>query len=188
MSNQTGGHGLSLADGVQPFRGRGWKTQVAVVASGVLVWAAAYAVLLTALGGEALASADSLEAIHARRNAAAVAGLLTGGYFAGLWTRAHGGPLLNILYLIGVQVLMPARAYALGGTPPEHPISQAGTALGLHLANPAWVWDHAIAVLPSVVAFCLVLAYWAKSLNPEEEEAFAKNHLPEAWLRLRQTE
>lgn len=187
MSNQNAG-GLSLADGVQPFRGRGWKAQIAVVAGGVLVWMAAYAVSLTALGGEALASADSLEAVRARRNAAALAGLLTGAYFGGLWTRAHGGPLLNVLYLIGVQVLMPARAYALGGTPPEHTVSQAGTALGLHLANPTWVWDHAIAALPSAVAFCFVVAYWAKSLSPEEEESFARNHLPESWLRLRRTE
>lgn len=188
MSNHTEGRQLSLAEGLRPFRGQGWKAQVAVVAGGLLAWIAAYAVSLTVLGGEALATADSPVAIRSRRNTAAVAGVVAGVYFAALWTRAYGGPLLNVLYLVGTQTLVPGRVYALGGTPPEHTITTAGTAFGIFSANPVWVWHHAIAAGPSLVAFGLVLTYWIRSLSPEEEKEFATTHLPEAWLRLRKTE
>lgn len=188
MSNRTEGQQISLAEGLQPFRGQGWKAQVAVVAGGFLVWVAAYAVSLTLLGGERLAAADSPVAIRSRRNSAAIAGVIAGLYFAALWTRAYGGPFLNVLYLVGVQAFVPGRVYALGGTPPEHTLTTAGTAFGLFSANPVWVWHHAIAAVPGIVAFGLVLTYWIQSLSAEEEKAFANDHLPEAWLRLRQTE
>lgn len=188
MSNTTGQQQLSLAEGLQPFRGQGWKMQVAVVAGGLLVWTAVYAALLTLLGSEGVATADSAAAIRLRRNAAAVAGAVLGLYFAALWTRAYGGPFLNILYLIVTQTFMPDRVYALGGTPPEHTITTAGTAFGFFSANTHWVWTHAIAAGPSLVVFGLVLAHWMRSLSDEEEKAFATNHLPKSWLRLRQTE
>lgn len=188
MSDGNDGQQLSLAEGLQPFRGRGWQSQVAVVAGGFLAWTAAYAAVLALLGGDGLATAETAAAVRSRRRAAAVAGAAAGLYFAALWARAHGGPILNVLYLVGTQAFVPGRVYALGGAAPEHAVTTAGTAFGLSAVDPVWVVHHLIAVGPSFVAFGVALTYWGASLTPAEEEAFATNHLPEAWLRLRDTE
>lgn len=176
---------FSLRDGFRPFRGQNWRTQIAAVGGSVAVWVAAYALVLTVLG-DGLATAESLGAIDARRNAAAVAGATTGAYFGALWTRGRGGPLLNVFYLVGVQVIVPARVYALGGTPPEHLISEAESALFLLFADPAWLLDHAVMVIPGPVAFGLALAVWGQSLTPEDQRAFVETYFPESWLRLRE--
>lgn len=185
MSESTTGEEFSVREGFRPFRGRGRKSQIAVVAGGFLVWTAAYALVLTALG-DALAAAETLDAVRARRTAAASAGAAAGLYFGALWTRARGGPLLTPLYLVAVQLLVPARAYSLGATPPEHLVSTGESALVLLFADPQWILDRAVTVAPGPAAFVLVLLVWAGSLAPEDETAFAESHLPESWLRLRE--
>lgn len=188
MPNDNDTRELSLAEGLQTFCGRSRGSQVAVVVGGFLVWIAAYAVSLAVLGGETAAITDSPGAIRARRNATAIAGAAIGLYFGALWTRARGGPLLNIVYLVGVQLLVPDRAYALGGTPPEHVVSGAESAFILLFADPTWILDRAITVFPSFVVFALVLVFWGMSLRPAEQNAFVEDHLPKAWLDLRKAE
>jgi len=139
------------------------------------------------LGWEGLATAETVRAVHARRNAASVAGMVSGLYFAALWSRGVGGPVLNVLYYIGIQAFVPDRVYALGGTPPEHAFTRAATE-GLNATSSIWLRDASILVGPGVVAFGLALTYWIRSLSPEGQEHFATDHLPEAWLRLRETE
>lgn len=185
MPESTDDPEFSMRDGFRPFRGRGRKSQVAVVAGGFLAWAAAYAVFLTALG-DGLATAGGVEAVRARRRAAAAAGAAAGLYFGVLWTRARGGPLLTPLYLLAVQLLVPARVYSLGAAPPEHLVSTGGSALVLIFADLQWILDRALTVAPGPVAFAFALAVWAQTLTPDEEAAFAERYLPESWLRLRE--
>ncbi|USZ67029.1 hypothetical protein NGM10_09835 [Halorussus salilacus] len=179
---------FSMTEGFHPFRGRSRRSQAAVLLGGFLVWFVAYAASVTTLGGAAAATAAAADAVVARRNAAALASAATGLYFGALWTRAHGGPLLNVVYVLGVQVFVPGRAYALGGTPPEHVLSAADSSFVLLLADPAWILHRAVTILPGFAVFALVLAVWGATLSPDEQDAFVESHLPEAWLDLRETE
>ncbi|WP_134668526.1 hypothetical protein [Halorussus marinus] len=185
MPDSTSDDAFSAREGFRPFRDRDRRSQVAVVAGGVLVWAAAYALVVTALG-DGLATAEATEAVRARRTAAAGAGAATGLYFGALWTRAHGGPLLTPLYLLAVQFLVPARAYSLGAAPPESLVSTADSALVLVFADPQWILDRAVTVAPGPVVFAVVLAVWAQSLGPGEEASFVERRFPESWRRLRE--
>jgi len=181
----TADDAFSAREGFRSFRGRGRRSQVAVVAGGFLVWATAYALFVTALG-DGLAAAEGAEAVRARRTAAAGAGGATGLYFGVLWTRAHGGPLLTPLYLLAVQLLVPARVYSLGAAPPENLVSTGESALVLLFADPQWILDRAVTVAPGPVVFALVLAVWAQSLAPGEEASFVERRLPDSWRRLRE--
>jgi len=185
MTDSTTDDAFSAREGFRPFRGRGRRSQVAAVAGGFLAWTAAYALFLTALG-DGLAAAGGLEAVRARRTAAAGAGAATGLYFGALWTRARGGPLLTPLYLLAVQLLVPARAYSLGAAPPEYLVSTGESALVLLFADPQWILDRAVTVAPGPVVFALVLAVWAQSLTPDEESAFVERRFPASWRRLRE--
>jgi len=176
---------FSAREGFRPFRGRARRSQVAVVAGGFLVWTATYALFVTALG-DGLAAAGGVEVVRARRTAAAGAAAATGLYFGALWTRAHGGPLLTPLYLLAVQLLVPARAYSLGAAPPEDLVSTADSALVLLFADPQWVLDRAVTVAPGPVVFALALAVWAQSLAPGEEVSFVERRFPDSWRRLRE--
>lgn len=181
-------NGLSLLEGFQPFQGQDWRHQVLAFLGGILVWTATYVVVLAGVGGEPIATGDSIAAIHIRRNTAAIASAAVGVYFAALWTQACGGPLLNTLYLVGVEGLIPDKIYALGGTPPEHLVSDTGSFMGLYLTNPVWVRDHLIAGFPGIIIFFVIVTYWIQSRTPEEEREFAQNHLPRSWLHLRRND
>lgn len=170
---------MRIRDGLQPFRNQSPVVHALAVAFGVLVWIGAYVAVMKVTGWDTHATAETVGAIHARRNAAGVASLLCGAYFGLLWAKAIGGPLLNFLYPVAIVVLMPYRVFSLGETPPTYVYSTRKYHT-VHGYN--WPQDVLIVGLPLYVGMIVLLYYWNRYvLSDEEKRAFADRHTPDAW-------
>ena len=107
-----------------PFKSQRWYHQVVLVAGGIALWIGAYTLIIDVMGWTALASADSSEAIQARRWAATGATATMTAYFMLGMFRGFGGPLLSMFwYPLLIIVLMPDQAFGLFGSTPEHPLT-----------------------------------------------------------------
>lgn len=180
MPNPDEPAGISLVDGLRPFRNQSRLVHAVAVAVGVLTWVGTYVAVMKATGWDAVAAAETVEAIHARRNAAAVASLACGAYFGLLWIKAVGGPLLNFLYPVAIVVLMPDRVFALFETPPAQ--VYAATSYSGLLNEFGWYWDTAIVGVPLFVGLLIPLYYWNRYvLTDRQKREFADRHVPEAW-------
>lgn len=171
---------ITLVDGLQPFRNQSRLVHAVAVVVGILVWVGVYIAVMKLTGWETMASANTIEAIHARRNAAGVASLVCGAYFGLLWVRAIGGPLLNVLYPVAIVALMPDRVFALFEAPPAH--IYVATPYSGFISGPGWYWDTLLVGLPLFVGLMVPLYYWNRYvLTDEQKREFADQHVPEVW-------
>lgn len=104
--------------GCQTFtRGR-FSIHLAVYVGGVAAWLAIYTAVAIGIGSPELIAAETADGLVLRHLAAGTAGVATGLYFAGAYTRALGAPLPNLLAASAISALMPARVLAFGSAPP----------------------------------------------------------------------
>lgn len=170
---------LSLREGFSPFRGRSRWVQIPVFLGGFLTWVLVYAAIMKLTGWDVMASADTVEAIVTRRRAGAVAGIGVGFYFAILWTRAYGGPVLNFLYFVAVLALIPDQVWSLGGGRLEYTYR---TSYRLAIVTSEPVRRQMLVYgMPGMFALVASVAYWSRNLVPDQEEAL-KEHFPRSWL------
>ncbi|SEP13595.1 hypothetical protein SAMN04487948_1166 [Halogranum amylolyticum] len=135
-----------------PFTSQSPITHFVAVLLGGVVFTSMY---LFTLGDAALAAATGSTAIAVRQTATLVAGVATGVYFALTYTRAIGGPGLNILYPILTIVTLPyAIAMSQGGVP-----AQLWTEAEF-IFSVQFIIDGLKVGLPGVVAFIAVMLGW----------------------------
>lgn len=108
-----------MARGVGPdlsthlFRDQTLVDHVMIVVVGALLGIVSYVYLAGLLGGSRAISVDGMAAV--RRTAIALSGVVVGAYLSVAFVRGIGGPLLNLLYLLGHLTLTPLVAVRLAG-------------------------------------------------------------------------
>ena len=96
-ADENGGN-PSWRAALEPFSGEDRGRHLLVAAVGIVVWSAAYLALLSLLGGQAVATAETTAAGETRLLAGLVASVVVGLYFGLAVARERGGPLLNVIY------------------------------------------------------------------------------------------
>lgn len=135
-----------------PFTTQSPITHAVAVLLGGVVFMSVY---LFGLGDPALASAGGPRAVATRQTAILLAGVTTNVYFGLAYTRAIGGPGLNILYPILAIVVLPSTIALAQGTLPAQLWTESE-----FVFSAQFVGDGVKIGLPGVLVFVAVMLCW----------------------------
>lgn len=119
MATDGGSSTQKPVRGCQTFADGRSVPHVLVYVGGVALWIGVYVALVFGLGASDQVATRTPAGLYVRQVGATVAGVVTGVYFAGAYTRALGAPMPDLVAASAVGVLMPARVLALGAAPPD---------------------------------------------------------------------
>lgn len=123
----------SLLAVLRPFTGQTVRQHLLVAAVSLAVWTGAFLAVLSVLGGESIATADTTAAVQARQTAGVLAGLGCGAYLGVAFARERGGPVTNLLFapLSAAVGATGAPIAAVYGTAPTSVFSTATSTLAV---------------------------------------------------------
>ena len=163
---------------LRPFRNQSHLVHLCWLAGSVLVWLSAYTLVVYLVGWNEVVTANTTSGVLARRNAGAIAGGVTGVYVGVMWIRGYGGPALNIVYLVGLLILLPAEAFTLFETVPEQVYRRNPWPM-----HPQSLRDMFVYLSLSLPGFTATLVLWAEKIaGPEQAKQWAYEHMPSVWI------
>lgn len=170
---------MSLPLGFAPFAGESRRDCLIVAAGGVAAFLVGYAGAAAVFFG--LGALDHGVDRDARRIAGTFGSLACWGFYAAMFTRGKGGPILNaVVYPVGTAVLVPVGFRWLLFGPDWGGLRER---LGFFLFRPALFVDAAFLLGPGLVFFASVLTLWASRLGEAEVERWQRTHLREEFYR-----
>ncbi|MFP9190465.1 hypothetical protein ACLI4Q_02205 [Natrialbaceae archaeon A-CW1-1] len=159
--------------GLDPFATQSRLGHALTVGGGIGVCLLTYFGAVAAVYGDL--SVLALEAnVEAQRVGGMAASVATWTYFALAFVRGYGGPVLNTLpYPLVIVVLAPFPArWALYGPDVSGLISRF---VGLFVFEP--IVTTALAVVPGLSFFIVILMAWASLIGEEAREQWERHHL-----------
>ncbi len=160
------------APALDGFAGRTRRDQALTVFGGVLACLVGYVGAVALVYGDP--SVLAADGRNPRRIAAAGASVACWGYYALAFVRARGGPVLDVLVYplvtVGVAPTL-LRLVAFG-------VDAAMLFPGLSLEPLVLA---ALAVVPGVGWFCVILAVWSSRLDERERREWERRHLTPAF-------
>jgi hypothetical protein len=144
------------------------------VAVGFGLWIGAYVVVMYLTGWEQLATDTSVTGVSLRRNAATISTVLTTVYFAILWIRGIGGPILNFLYPILFDVFMPSNVLTLFRQYPGANPLYVGEGL-----NYSQAIQNGFRKFPAAIVFIIIIyILYVRMMTDKERIEFVRENMP----------
>lgn len=166
---------IGWSEAVQLFRGRSKAASVLALFGALVLSTVLYLALLRSNGGLELAASNEVSAIEARKSALTLTGIFLGTYLGTCYTRALGGPFINVvtypLWFVGLPVFV-GLAF---GTLPE--LTVVGS------REPGFMREALSISVPGMVCLVGILVVWSRFLSwrGDAGEQWARRHMPPAY-------
>lgn len=161
----------TLRDGLRLFRGRPPAVNVAAILAGFALSTVVYLAVVLSDGGTTVLTSDAEAAVRARQTAAAVAGGVAGLYFGACFTRALGGPFLDVVSVVVVPIVVPAVVGLAAGSLPSPTVAEARRA--------GFLGEALYLILPGILLLFAVILVWGFVADADEE--WVRRHVPDAF-------
>lgn len=165
------------APGLDPFVAQTSLQHLAVVVGGLCIGLGTFFGTVSVLyDGIGVFAGEG--AISAQRTAGLLAGIVVWGYFGVAFVRGYGAPVVNVLiYPPGIVFFAPVLVRWVLIGPDIDAI--ADRFVGLLVIEPAIT--AAMIAIPGLGTFTTILALWARTLDADERDAWAQQHLSPAF-------